>query len=150
MHCLHDIRTIKQLLSQQIWKNKKSRAGFSEDTRSGFCGFECLKGHTMCEAAYLGISDETERGSFWTFKVVDEPLRGLFPVTLQTWFHDRRVLLEGRLQAEIRNISSHISETLILCLDRIVASVDKLIRAGGHEERMKTVIEVVEEILVTI
>lgn len=43
---------------------KKSGSGSSEDTRPGFCGFECLKGHTMCEIVGLGSSNETECGSF--------------------------------------------------------------------------------------
>ena len=60
------------------------------------------------------------------------------------------MLLESRLQTEIRNISGHVPETLILRLDRIIASVDKFIRAGGHDQRMEAIIEVIEGILVPI
>ena len=76
--------------------------------------------------------------------MVAELLGGFFPVTLQARFYDRHMLLEGCFQTEIGNISCHIAESLILRLDRIVASVQKFVRACGHDQCMEPVVEVIE------
>ena len=53
-----------ELMKQILKEQRKSGSGSSEDTRSGFCGFECLKSHTVCEVVCLGLCNKTERGSF--------------------------------------------------------------------------------------